>query len=386
MNDPATPPPTWITRREQIADLVPLIAAAPWLALDSEANSMFVYRERTCLIQLNIDGRIFLIDPLAIDPEGPNPATLAPLKPLLEDPTRTLFLHGGEYDVGILKRDYGIAMVGVFDSQQAASLLGYEKTGYGSMVERLCGVTLAKGHAQYDWGLRPLDPIAIQYAIDDVVYLPQVCERLRDEARAADLDEELAIANKAVEDSGWSGGFDPASMWRIKGVRDMPVQSLGVLTALYAWRDRIAQAANKPPGRMINGELLLAMARQAPTNFQLLKRLGLKSWFLSAHGEDFMDEVRRAMTTPPELPPRPSYREVPPEEEDRERRMKDWRRSEAERRTKVENRNVPLQVVLPARALEYLKRYGAADLSAVPQLGAKRLARYGEKLTQLCAG
>lgn len=378
--------PVWITTRAGMTALAEAMAAAPWTALDTEANSMFVYRERTCLIQVNAGGRVFLVDPLAIDPTGPAPETCAPLKAFLEDPSRSVLLHGGEYDVGILKRDYGIAMTGVFDSQQAASLLGYEKTGYGAVVERLCGVKLAKDHAQYDWGTRPLDPVAVQYAVDDVVHLPQVCERLREEIRAADLEEELAIANKAVEDIGWSGGFDPASMWRIKGIRDMPVQSLGVLFALYLWRDRIARAADKPAGRMINNELLLALARQAPTNFQLLKRMGVKGWFLSAHGEDFMEEVRKARANPPELPPRPVPRDVPPEEEDRERRLKDWRRTEAENRTRSENRTVPLQVVLPARALEHLKRHGAVDLAVVPQLGAKRIARYGEKLVQLCRG
>jgi ribonuclease D len=71
---------------------------------------------------------------------------------------------------------------------------------------------------------------------------------------------------------------------------------------------------------------------------------------------------------------------VPPEEESREQRLKDWRRGEAEKR------KVPLQVVLPARALEYLKRHGAGDLAAVPQLGAKRGAGYGDKLRALCGG
>ena len=93
----------------------------------------------------------------------------------------------------------------------------------------------------------------------------------------------------------------------------------------------------------------------------------------------------KSLSQPPELPPRPAHRDVPPEEEERERRLKDWRRTEAESRTKSEGRTVPMQVVLPAKSLEYFKRYGSGgDLSAVPQLGAKRLARYGDKLRQLC--
>ena len=47
---------------------------------------------------------------------------------------------------------------------------------------------------------------------------------------------------------------------------------------------------------------------------------------------------------------------------------------------------MPTQVVLPARALEHLKRDGAADLDSVPQLGSKRARLYGERLRALCAG
>lgn len=375
---------TWITERAHLTSLVDALSKAPWIALDTEANSMFVYQERTCLIQINAGGQLFLIDPIAIDPDRPVAETMAPLKPFLENPLIPVYLHGGEYDVGILKRDYNITLTGVWDSQQAASLLGQPKTGYGAMVELLCGVKLAKDYTQYDWGTRPLDPLAIQYAIDDVVYLPKICEQLREQVRAADLEDEIGIANRAVEDTAWSGGFDPSGMWRIKGIREIANKDLGLLFALYTWRDRIAKTANKPPGRILNNEVLLALTRNAPTNYQLLKRMGLKGWFLSAYGEALIEEIRHAQSNPLTVPPRPNNRVVGADEDDRERRLKDWRRTEAERRTLEDKRTVPLQLVLPARSLDYLKRQDTCDLTTVPQLGAKRISLYGEKLLQLC--
>lgn len=370
----------WIDHADRLPAVADALRAAPWVALDSESNSMFVYREEVCLVQLNAGGTLFVLDTLAIKRAG---GTLDVLKAELERHDRPCWLHGGEYDVGCLKRDYGITLGGVWDSQQAASLLGWERTGYGAAVEKLCGVALDKGHAQYDWATRPLDPAALRYAVDDVVYLPTVCELLRAEIAAADLEEEVAIANQAVSTTTWSGGFDPGGFWRIKGVRDVPMTAMPVLAAMYAWRDRVAQAANKPPGRMLNNESLLAVARHAPTNFQLLKRAGLKGWFLSAHGEELLAVIKDALANPQPLPPRPKFREVLPIEEEREDRLKEWRRAEAEIRSKLENRPVPLQVVLPAKALEYLKQHGAADLSVVPQLGAKRIAKYGDKLREL---
>lgn len=375
------PEHTWIDSADRLPALADAIAAAPWTALDTEANSMFVYREQVCLLQANVAGALYLVDTLAIAKAG---GSIAPLKNALENPARTIWLHGGEYDVGTLKRDYGITLTGVWDSQQAASLLGWERTGYGSVVEKLCGVALDKAYTHYDWGTRPINEGAMHYALDDVVYLPRVCEALQAEVKAADLEEEVAIANRAVEATGWSGGFDPAGVWRIKGIREVPRQHLPLLFALYLWRDGLAREANQPPGRLLNNEVLLALVRNAPTNFQLLKKLGLRGWFLSAHGEALLDTIKAALADPPVMPDRPRQREVLPEEELRETRLKDWRRSEAENRTKAEGRPVPLQVVLPAKALEYLKQHGGADLNAVPQLGTKRSARYGEKLQELC--
>jgi ribonuclease D len=376
---------TWIERVDQLPALASALAAAPWVALDTEANSMFVYREQVCLIQVNAGGALFLVDALALvggrlaaDAASTASTVLDALKPHLENPARPLYLHGGEYDVGCLRRDFGLRLAGVWDSQQAASMLGWEKTGYGAAVERVRGVVLDKRFTHYDWATRPLDPGAVRYALDDVIHLPAVCDHLRAAVHEADLDEEVAIANQAVMESSWSGGFDPAGFWRIKGLRALPPPALAILAALYAWRDGVARGVNQPPGRLLNNEVLLALARNAPTNFQLLKRIGLRSWFLAAHGEALIAAIRRAQSEPGPLPERTRQREVPPEEEAREQRLKDWRRGEAEKR------KVPLQVVLPARALEYLKRHGAGDLAAAPQLGAKRCANYGDKLRALC--
>jgi ribonuclease D len=371
----------FVTDPAQLSAMAQLIAAAPWIALDTEGNSMFVYREQVCLIQLNIGGQLFVLDTITIAQAG---GSLDVLRTALDNSDKRIYLHGGEYDVGTLKRDYQIVLKNIWDSQQAASLLGWEKTGYGSVVEIICGIKLEKAYTQYDWGTRPLDNGALHYALDDVLHLPVVCQHLEKAIADADLEEELTIANHAVAGTSWSGGFDPAGFYRIKGVREIPTAKLPLLCALFAWRDQLAQAANLPPGRLLNNEVLLALTRQAPTNFGLLKRMGLKSWFIAAHGNDLITQIKDVEKNPPTLPERPRQRDVHPDEESRERRLKDWRRSEAENRSKKENRNVPLQVVLPAKSLDYLKQHGADELTTVPQLGAKRIAKYGDKLREMC--
>jgi ribonuclease D len=226
----------WIDRPEQVPEVAQALATAAWIGLDTEANSMFVYREQMCLLQLNIAGELWLIDVLALlqaenwpglQPTGeaaPVSNALAALRSELARTDRTLWLHGGEYDCALLRRDFGITLGGVWDTQQAGAFLGWEKTNYGALVERCTQVVLAKGHAQYDWGTRPIDAEALQYAIDDVVHLPAVGAFLRAAIAEADLVEEHAIACSAVSGTVTEGGvFDPAGFWRIKGVREVSV-------------------------------------------------------------------------------------------------------------------------------------------------------------------
>lgn len=362
----------WVDRPEGLAAVVQACLAAPWIALDTESNSMHAYRERCCLIQINAGGAIFVLDPLALGAEA-----VSGLRAPLEDPSRTVWLHGGEYDCAVMRRDFAIQLRGVFDSQQAAAMLGWDRTGYGGVVERLLGIALAKDFAQEDWAKRPVDPGALQYAVDDVVHLPAVGEQLRALVAEAGLAEETAIACAAVEEATWGGGYDPGGFWRVKGARELPRPCLPVLAALWAWRDGVARDMDRPPGRVLNNEVLLALCRKPIVTWAQLKHAGVKGSLLADRGEALLACLRQANSQPGEVPPPVKHREVAPEEEEREKRLKDWRRTEAERR------QVSLQAVLPARALEHLKRYGADDLAAAPQLGAKRIALYGDKLRTL---
>ena len=56
----------WLDRPDQLPELAAALAVTPWLAIDTEANSMFVYRECMCLLQLNLGGEIWIVDTLAL--------------------------------------------------------------------------------------------------------------------------------------------------------------------------------------------------------------------------------------------------------------------------------------------------------------------------------
>ncbi len=367
----------WIRDQAGLEELAKECIGAEWITIDTESNSMFAFRERVCLIQVNVAGQIYIIDTFALPGES---SDLDALRPALEDPDIPLYLHGAEYDVCCFKREYKISLAGVWDSQQAASFLGYSRTGYGAMVQEICEVELAKSHSQYNWGTRPLDDDALQYAIDDVVYLPQVVSALIEKITEAGLEDELLIANTAVMDATAHYAIDnPQAIYKVKGFHRLAPAKHPVCFALYNWRLSLAEEQDLPPGRILSNDVLIALSQKSPTNFGSLKRIRLKSWLLKDHGMEIMDIIKDAMRNPPELPERENKsRTVDSAEKSREQRLKDWRRTESERR------KLPFQVILPAKALSHLKQYGADNLQDVPQLGSKRIQMYGDSIKKLC--
>jgi len=160
---------------------LPEIAAAlslePRLALDSEADSFHHYEEQVCLLQIATPDRTILLDLLRLD-------HLEPLLPIFADPAVEKILHGADYDVRILGRDYGVKFARLFDTMIAAQLLGREAFGLGALVQSHFSVTLNKRFQKADWTQRPLPSEMIRYAAEDTAYLLP----LRD-ALARELEE-----------------------------------------------------------------------------------------------------------------------------------------------------------------------------------------------------
>src|SRR5262245_4234323 len=94
------PPPILVEDARGLERLLEDLERQREIALDTEADSFFNFREKVCLLQVTAEDRDYLVDPLAgLD--------VAPLGTMLADPARTKVFHDGEYDVLILKRDFG---------------------------------------------------------------------------------------------------------------------------------------------------------------------------------------------------------------------------------------------------------------------------------------
>ena len=169
----------WIRTPEDLAGLAASLEGCRAMALDTESDSLYHHFEKVCLVQLATDrGDAWLVDALAV-------RDLSPLAPVLADPGVVKVLHGADYDVTTLKRDFGFAFASIFDTMIAARLLGRSEIGLAAVARDELGVTLTKTNQKDDWSRRPLTPQQEAYALADVLHLVEVRERLEAKLVAA---------------------------------------------------------------------------------------------------------------------------------------------------------------------------------------------------------
>ncbi len=237
------------------------------LALDTEFVRERTYYPRLCLVQAGLGGEILLVDTLAI-PDG------GALARALADSARRKLVHAARQDIEALLPITGTPLAPVFDTQQAAALLGFPaQVGYAELVRQLLGIELAKGHARTDWARRPLSREQLAYAADDVRYLPALADALEGRLAAAGRRDWLDEESAALRDISLYR-VDPDEAWRrLKGLERVEPAAFPAARALAAWRERRAMARDLPRGGILPDAAILELAAPRPRTREALARV-----------------------------------------------------------------------------------------------------------------
>jgi ribonuclease D len=298
-------------------------------------------------------------------------------------------LHDFTYDVKLLA-EAGVALDNVHDTSVLARMLGRKATGLASLLSAELGILVAKELQQHDWSRRPLQTAELAYLAADVRHLAPLYEKLRLQARAADIEAEVLDETLFKRESALAPPREkrPAYL-RIKGAEALDARGLAVLRRLVLEREAIAEQWDVPPFKTVSNDTLLAIAERKPTTLDDLRRIkrGI-SPRIAASAKRLLDAVRAGIEDG----------EVPADERvvearldralvaarrAREKRLTTWRRAEAAAR------GVDDQVVLPGHCLSDLVGIEPGDpaaIAAIRGMGEKRYARYGATLLALLEG
>jgi len=183
---------------------------------------------------------------------------LRPLRRALQ--SREIVLHGADYDLRMLRRGLNFAASRIFDTVIAARLLGIREFSLAALVKRFFGVELHKHSQKADWAMRPLPPRMIKYALNDVHYLLPLAAKLEEDLDRLHRREWFRQScERAIEVASTSRERSQDELWRISGAGALEPRTGAVLRALWQWREKEAEMADRPPFHILqNHELLKA--------------------------------------------------------------------------------------------------------------------------------
>lgn len=256
-----------VSTAESLVALVESWPAGAALSLDTEFVRERTYYPRLCLVQVATAAGISLIDALTLGDESA-------LVPSLLDPARPKVMHAARQDIESLLPLTGRPAGPVFDTQQAAALLGFPaQVGYGELVRQLLGVDLAKGHARTDWARRPLSAEQLAYAKDDVRYLPPLAAELERRLEAAGRRSWMNDESAQLSDLSLYR-VEPAQAWRrLKGTERLDPPALRAAAAIARWREERAMQRDLPRGWVLPDAAIHDLARLRPRSHESLARI-----------------------------------------------------------------------------------------------------------------
>ncbi|SNQ46334.1 Ribonuclease D [Frankia canadensis] len=291
-------PPVIVDPGELAAAAERLAAGTGPVAFDAERASGYRYSQRAYLVQIRRRGSgSLLLDPVAL-------GGLEVVQTAVGDVEWVL--HAANQDLPCLG-ELGLRPSRLFDTELAGRLLGYERVGLGMMVERVLGYGLEKGHSAADWSTRPLPEPWLRYAALDVELLVELRDAL--EAELIEQDK-IEFARQEFAAIVAAPPREPrAEPWRrTSGIhRARTRRQLAAVRAMWSARDRLAQARDVAPGRVLPDSAIMDAVLHAPTDAAALIRLPVFSGpRIRRTANTWLDALRAAAALPDDELPAPA--------------------------------------------------------------------------------
>ncbi len=297
----------YITTAEELSALCEKLKKCTVLTLDTEFVRERTYFHKLGLIQVGGDGICAALDPILLP-------SLDPFLKLIQNPDVVKVFHASKQDLEILFRLSGIVARPVFDTQVAASIVGWgSQISFAKIVQKVTGKKIHKTETYTDWCRRPLSDNQVEYALDDVRYLFPVYEKLLKVLTRLNRLDWVQGEFEKLENPKTFALPDPRRQYlKIKNIRNLKRRNLAVMVELAAWREEEAVKRNCLPKAVVRDEPLLEIARTLPKKPDALSAIrGFHRKEVSKSGASIMQAIETGLAVPeqdiPELPEYDGY-------------------------------------------------------------------------------
>ena len=246
--------------------------------LDTEFRRDRTYWPLLCTIQIRTQKKSYLIDMISNQNMD-----FKQLREILKNKNILKVIHSARQDIEVLFYSFNLIVWPIFDTQ-LAYLLAYNENniGYTNLVEKLFKIKLSKKYQQSNWEIRPLSKSQIDYAENDVKFLPKIHEIILREIRKKRKIKKLNIEInklKAIENI-----FDIKNAYKRIKTKKLSIKELKILKLIAEWREELAQKINIPRNWVVSDKLIIQVIKKK--NLKLITKNN-KNRNLNSRVKDF---------------------------------------------------------------------------------------------------
>jgi len=294
--------PAWITDNEQFAEVCSRLEKAERVAVDTEFVWTSTYYPRLALLQLASDKEdCVLVDVLEI-------SDTAPFRAFLDNAAVLKVFHEAASDLPILARWCGGCIPqNVFDTRLAGGFCGMTAgCSLNRLLHDFLDILLTKSETRSDWLQRPLTDKQLEYAADDVGWLPELSRRMESKLQECGNLEMFREEMQEFSTESYYAEENPAECWRkVGGCGNLNTQGRGVLRELAKWREETAKSLDKTRRRLMTDEQMMTASIKLPENLSDLHCL--KDFWpkqRERYGEAILEAIKRGRAlTAAQCPP-----------------------------------------------------------------------------------
>ena len=296
-----------ITTTEDLMQFCATFGDEQFITVDTEFIRERTYFPQLCLMQVATSKEAVAIDPIA----GPE-MDLTPLYDAFANESLVKVFHAASQDIEIFVKQSGRVPYPLYDTQIAAMVCGYgESISYENLVRDIVGASLDKASRFTDWARRPLSDRQLVYALDDVIHLRVIYEKLKariaEDNRSDWLGEEMSNLADITKYR-----VDTNRAWVRLKVKSRTPAVLQTLRATAAWREEMAAKKDVPRQRILKDDYVVQVAMQLPKTIEELQEVrGIQGQLSKESMAALVDAIAAALAQPKENFPAPEERDKP---------------------------------------------------------------------------
>ncbi|KAI1811606.1 ribonuclease H-like domain-containing protein [Poronia punctata] len=303
---------TFVDTFEGVLEMLEELKGAKEIAIDTEHHDFRTYTGLLSLMQISTREKDWIVDTLQ-----PWRHKLEVLNEVFADPNIVKVLHGAYMDIIWLQRDCGLYIVGLFDTFEAASALGYPGRSLAYLLKRFVDFDADKKYQLADWRIRPLPEEMFYYARSDTHYLLYIYDQLRNELLSSSPGTKLMeqVLSKSKETSlrryetivydakTGEGPFGWFNLLVRQSIGKLSKEQFSVFRAIHQWRDQLARKEDESPLFVMSNATLFDITRRLPPDPKALHSLlDSKSYLAKREVSSLFEVVTKAIEDGPNGP------------------------------------------------------------------------------------